>query len=999
MKIFVKNENVVMVIFIFFFFLFNGVGNIKAETTTNAKILTSFSIFNGNYTAVEFISSQDGISKGISSTIPGKARWVAVTAYQYQYAINPNMPPTRLEVQEYVYKKNNTLSTVTNKNDIPTDADWVTATKLDLGDYIYSTNQNFNYSLDGTSILQGNLIPINAVWASLREVNAYGSWTNNTNYSNYEHIFLDTTPPTGSLTINDGASFTTSYNVTLKISQSDTGGSGDVQMQFSNDNGTWSGWENASLTKSWTLTSGDGQKTVFVKFRDAAGNETPVISNTINVDSTPPSGSLTINDGAPFTTSSNVTLNITQSDTGGSDDVQMQFSNDNGTWSEWENASLTKPWTLENGDGEKTVYVKLKDAAGNETPVISNTINVDSTPPTGSLTINDGASFTASSNVTLNITQSDTGGSGDVQMQFSNDNGIWSEWENVAATKPWTLENGDGEKTVYVKLKDAAGNETPVISNTINVDATPPSGSLTINDGAPFTTSSNVTLNITQSDTGGSGDVQMQFSNDNGTWSEWENVAVTKPWTLENGDGEKTVYVKLKDAVGNTFVISNKIVLKIPSSNTNLNEISLSNGTLDPAFSSALSNYTASVSNDVSWIKVTPTLEDNKATVTVNGTIVENSNSSDIINLNIGSNIIIIVVTAEDSSTKTYSITVKRPPAKPSVSADDTSNIIIGINETMEYQIGTGLWTTYDSNIPPDLSGNNKVKVRVKAIGEVPSGEDITLMFTHNPPEAPNVTADDINNKFQGANNTMEYSTDNGSTWKPYDPSNEPTFTGNLTVFVRIKAQGEIPYGASTSVHFTTNPPSGGYNGGGGNIPDPTPNPEPIIQAPEQVKTLMKDGKLQIKVKDPKTGELIEAKIESIQSIGGFFIVQIGEKGEISKGVELPQGEAKVVILDNEKPYSYFDIGIDTSPTKEWKVQFSAPLLDEIENLNNITVQDALGQKIDIKISLSKDGKAVNIIPNIPYKKDELYYITIVDSIGVNGQKQKDPIRKIFIIE
>ncbi len=813
MKIFVKNENVVMVIFIFFFFLFNGVGNIKAETTTNAKILTSFSIFNGNYTAVEFISSQDGISKGISSTIPGKARWVAVTAYQYQYAINPNMPPTRLEVQEYVYKKNNTLSTVTNKNDIPTDADWVTATKLDLGDYIYSTNQNFNYSLDGTSILQGNLIPINAVWASLREVNAYGSWTNNTNYSNYEHIFLDTTPPTGSLTINDGASFTTSYNVTLKISQSDTGGSGDVQMQFSNDNGTWSGWENASLTKSWTLTSGDGQKTVFVKFRDAAGNETPVISNTINVDST---------------------------------------------------------------------------------------------PPTGSLTINDGASFTASSNVTLNITQSDTGGSGDVQMQFSNDNGIWSEWENVAATKPWTLENGDGEKTVYVKLKDA---------------------------------------------------------------------------------------------VGNTFVISNKIVLKIPSSNTNLNEISLSNGTLDPAFSSALSNYTASVSNDVSWIKVTPTLEDNKATVTVNGTIVENSNSSDIINLNIGSNIIIIVVTAEDSSTKTYSITVKRPPAKPSVSADDTSNIIIGINETMEYQIGTGLWTTYDSNIPPDLSGNNKVKVRVKAIGEVPSGEDITLMFTHNPPEAPNVTADDINNKFQGANNTMEYSTDNGSTWKPYDPSNEPTFTGNLTVFVRIKAQGEIPYGASTSVHFTTNPPSGGYNGGGGNIPDPTPNPEPIIQAPEQVKTLMKDGKLQIKVKDPKTGELIEAKIESIQSIGGFFIVQIGEKGEISKGVELPQGEAKVVILDNEKPYSYFDIGIDTSPTKEWKVQFSAPLLDEIENLNNITVQDALGQKIDIKISLSKDGKAVNIIPNIPYKKDELYYITIVDSIGVNGQKQKDPIRKIFIIE
>ena len=53
------------------------------------------------------------------------------------------------------------------------------------------------------------------------------------------------------------------------------------------------------------------------------------------------------------------------------------------------------------------------------------------------------------------------------QMQFSNDNFTWSDPENYATTKNWTLSSGDGTKTVYVKFKDAAGNWSDVFSDTI----------------------------------------------------------------------------------------------------------------------------------------------------------------------------------------------------------------------------------------------------------------------------------------------------------------------------------------------------------------------------------------------------------------------------------------------------------------------------------------------------------------------------------------------------
>jgi dipeptidyl aminopeptidase/acylaminoacyl peptidase len=82
-------------------------------------------------------------------------------------------------------------------------------------------------------------------------------------------IKLDKTAPAGSVIINNEDNSTASTSVTLTLSANDT--SGVAQMRFS-DNGTyWTGWETYATSKNWTMPSGDGEKIVYVQFKDVAG--------------------------------------------------------------------------------------------------------------------------------------------------------------------------------------------------------------------------------------------------------------------------------------------------------------------------------------------------------------------------------------------------------------------------------------------------------------------------------------------------------------------------------------------------------------------------------------------------------------------------------------------------------------------------------------------------------------------------------------------------------
>ena len=149
----------------------------------------------------------------------------------------------------------------------------------------------------------------------------------------------------------------------------------------------------------------------------------------------------------------------------------------------------------------------------------------------------------------------------------------------------------------------------------------------------------------------------------------------------------------------------------------------------------------------------------------------------------------------------------KNTPAAPSVTADDDNNILTGADSTMEYSTdGGSTWRTYDESHAPVFDGAVTVTVRVKETETTLAGNITTVSFTKNTPAAPSVTADDDNNILTGADSTMEYSTDGGSTWRTYDESHAPVFDGAVTVTVRVKETETTLAGNITTVSFTKNP-------------------------------------------------------------------------------------------------------------------------------------------------------------------------------------------------
>ena len=86
-------------------------------------------------------------------------------------------------------------------------------------------------------------------------------------------ILDDATDPTGTVVINNRAASTTKSAVKLRLAaRDDAGGTGVKEMRFSNDGKRWSAWQPYATSKTWTLASGFGTKTVRAEFRDGAGN-------------------------------------------------------------------------------------------------------------------------------------------------------------------------------------------------------------------------------------------------------------------------------------------------------------------------------------------------------------------------------------------------------------------------------------------------------------------------------------------------------------------------------------------------------------------------------------------------------------------------------------------------------------------------------------------------------------------------------------------------------
>ena len=96
----------------------------------------------------------------------------------------------------------------------------------------------------------------------------------------------------GSIQINTNAAVTNNPVVTLSLLASDPScSSGVATMQFSNDGANFSPEETYNTTKTWALSSGEGLKYVYVRYRDCAlptGIQYAPLASSILLDTTPP---------------------------------------------------------------------------------------------------------------------------------------------------------------------------------------------------------------------------------------------------------------------------------------------------------------------------------------------------------------------------------------------------------------------------------------------------------------------------------------------------------------------------------------------------------------------------------------------------------------------------------------------------------------------------------------------------------------------------------------
>ena len=143
-------------------------------------------------------------------------------------------------------------------------------------------------------------------------------------------------------------------------------------------------------------------------------------------------------------------------------------------------------------------------------------------------------------------------------------------------------------------------------------------------------------------------------------------ITVTVTYTDGQGTG------KMLPTAATSAVVAADVIL---SADADLSSLTISAGTL-PTFAAATTSYAVDVDNDVASVTLTPTTADTTASVTVAGTAVTSATASGAITLNVGANAIAIVVTAQNGTEKTYTVTIDRGAnTAPSITTAATQSV------------------------------------------------------------------------------------------------------------------------------------------------------------------------------------------------------------------------------------------------------------------------------------------------------------------------------------
>ncbi|MDR1997728.1 MAG: hypothetical protein LBQ83_05335, partial [Candidatus Margulisbacteria bacterium] len=422
---------------------------------------------------------------------------------------------------------------------------------------VVNNNPNSVIGLSADTAIPGGSGTYNLTVQAVDRAGNIGNWNTLITYR------YDNTTPSGTVAPNDP--MVNNRNITLTLTAADTfSGIAAVyvgETQPADGAISWTsvtGGSNYSNTNyPYQLSSGNGVKTIYVRYRDAAGNVSRWYSASVDYnDGSGRSGSIKINNGAEWTNSQQVTLNFTYIPAAGSN--MKVFNEDNPAQLLYDGVAVPtiSNYALADLDGTRKVSVLFNDDYGNKWGTYNATIKLDRGAPYApggqngnGLVINGGAEYTPSTlNNTLTLRAEDAqNAAANLEMRLWNEEGgINTGWISYqSGYYPWTLYDTGANSiaTVNVVYRDPAGNTSVTYNDTIIVVNKP---YLLIADGRAYTNVPTNTLTLVAP-----GAKEMQISNyadfPAGSSSPWLTYTNSYPgWDLlpPAGEGVKTVYAR-----------------------------------------------------------------------------------------------------------------------------------------------------------------------------------------------------------------------------------------------------------------------------------------------------------------------------------------------------------------------------------------------------------------------------------------------------------------------
>ncbi len=247
------------------------------------------------------------------------------------------------------------------------------------------------------------------------------------------------------------------------------------------------------------------------------------VSEQFITDFEAPSGTVSIENGAATTYSSNVILYLDVTDNSGNVE-SMRFGNSSSSYGAWQPYLPTASFSLNPGTGTRYVYAQFRDEAGNISGEYSDSIVVEEPL---SITITEPDPWdTFYINTTSNIEWSTSGEISSVRIEYSTDGGYnWTTITNSTSNTgsySWNVPDTPSSNC-RIRISDTGGTTSTTSSiftiNSSTITVTSPPAGLILQH--------NSTYGITWNYNGPINNIHIHLSTDGG--SSWQTVATNQP--------------------------------------------------------------------------------------------------------------------------------------------------------------------------------------------------------------------------------------------------------------------------------------------------------------------------------------------------------------------------------------------------------------------------------------------------------------------------------------